>query len=199
MPYSSGATDANTHLFYFFKWAGSLRTTKKNPAIAFEKRYDVIYGNYVTAYLDRTGLIKTEHGSLNPKTILKSDKCLYCRDTSKNWMEWAESVLCCIYFCFLHKDSLHPRGKKQNLFPQLPVSSPLCVCMPSCVWLFVTPWCPAGSSVHGILQARLLEWVTISFSRGSSQPRDRTHISCMSCIGRRILYQGAAREAPYRD
>ena len=34
-----------------------------------------------------------------------------------------------------------------------------------------------GSSVHGILQARILEWVTISFSRGSSQPRDRTQVS----------------------
>ena len=40
------------------------------------------------------------------------------------------------------------------------------------------------SSVHGILQARIPEWVTISFSRGSSQPRDQTHISCMFCIGR---------------
>ena len=35
------------------------------------------------------------------------------------------------------------------------------------------------SSVHGILQARILEWVAISFSRGSSQPRDRTLVSCM--------------------
>ena len=34
-----------------------------------------------------------------------------------------------------------------------------------------------GSSIHGILQARLLEWVAISFSRGSSQPRDRTQVS----------------------
>ena len=37
-----------------------------------------------------------------------------------------------------------------------------------------------SSSVHGILQARILEWVAISFSRGSSQPRDRTWISCFS-------------------
>ena len=37
---------------------------------------------------------------------------------------------------------------------------------------------PPGSSVHGILQARVLEWVAISFSRGSSQPRDRTQVSC---------------------
>ena len=42
-----------------------------------------------------------------------------------------------------------------------------------------------ASSVHGILQARILEWVAISSSRGSPQPRDRTHIPCM---GRRILY-----------
>ena len=37
---------------------------------------------------------------------------------------------------------------------------------------------PPGSSAHGILQARILEWVDISSSRGSFQPRDRTHISC---------------------
>ena len=44
---------------------------------------------------------------------------------------------------------------------------------------------PPGSSVHGILQARTLAWVAISFSRGSSQPRDRTHVSWSSCtVGR---------------
>ena len=36
-----------------------------------------------------------------------------------------------------------------------------------------------GSSLHGILQARVLEWVAISFSRGSSQPRDRSQVSCI--------------------
>ena len=36
---------------------------------------------------------------------------------------------------------------------------------------------PSRSSLHGILQARVLEWVAISFSRGSSQPRDRTRVS----------------------
>ena len=48
---------------------------------------------------------------------------------------------------------------------------------------------PPGSSVHGIFQARILEWVAISFSRGSSQPRNWTLASCLSCIGRRALYQ----------
>ena len=37
-----------------------------------------------------------------------------------------------------------------------------------------------GSSVYGIFQARVLEWVTISFSRRSSQPRDQTHVSCLA-------------------
>ena len=40
---------------------------------------------------------------------------------------------------------------------------------------------PPGSSVHGILQARILEWVAISFSWGSSQPRNWTHICCLLC------------------
>ena len=46
-----------------------------------------------------------------------------------------------------------------------------------------------GSDVHGIFQARILEWVAICFSRGSSQPRDQTCISCIPCIGRWVLYQ----------
>ena len=43
---------------------------------------------------------------------------------------------------------------------------------------------PPGSSIHEILQARVLESVAISFSSRSSQPRDQTHLSCVSCIGR---------------
>ena len=50
---------------------------------------------------------------------------------------------------------------------------------------------PPGSSVHGIFQARIPEWVAISFSKGSSQPRDLTHTSC---IGRWVLYLWATWE-----
>ena len=45
-----------------------------------------------------------------------------------------------------------------------------------------TNYSPPGSSVHGIFQARILEWVAISFSRGSSWPRDRAQVSCI--VGR---------------
>ena len=56
--------------------------------------------------------------------------------------------------------------------------------------LFATPMdCSLpGSSVHGILQARILESVAISSSRGSSWPRDWTYISYASCISRQVLY-----------
>ena len=65
----------------------------------------------------------------------------------------------------------------------------LCVCVlvtQSCPTLCNPMDCrPPGSSVHGILQARILEWVAMPSSRGSSPPRDWTQVSC---IGRQILY-----------
>ena len=54
---------------------------------------------------------------------------------------------------------------------------------------------PAGSSVHGIFQARILGWVTISSSERSSQPRDQTRVSCISRPCRQILYQCTTWEA----
>ena len=59
---------------------------------------------------------------------------------------------------------------------------------PKAEYSVVSPLCdpvgcrPSGSSVLGIFQARLLERVAIS------QPRDQTRVSCVSCIGRQILY-----------
>ena len=61
------------------------------------------------------------------------------------------------------------------------------------IWLCDPVDCsPPGSSVHGILQARILEWVAISFSRGSSWPRDQTQVSC---IAGRCFNLWATREA----
>ena len=62
-------------------------------------------------------------------------------------------------------------------------------------WSEVTQLCPTlcdpmdcslpGSSTHGIFQARILEWVAISFSRGTSWPRDRSQVSCI--VGRHFI------------
>ena len=53
-------------------------------------------------------------------------------------------------------------------------------------------WSPPGSSVHGLLQASMLEWAAVSFSRGPSQPRDGTQVSR---VGRWVLYHCTTREA----
>ena len=50
------------------------------------------------------------------------------------------------------------------------------------------------SSVHGILQARILEWLAISFSRRSAEPRDRTQI--FSCIAGEFFYWLSLQESP---
>ena len=47
---------------------------------------------------------------------------------------------------------------------------------------------PPGSSVHGILQTRLLKWFAMPSSRRSSWPRNQTHVPYVTCIGRRVLY-----------
>ena len=51
-------------------------------------------------------------------------------------------------------------------------------------WLFVTlvDYSLPGSSIHRILQAKILEWVAMTSFRESSQPRDQIHVSCISCI-----------------
>ena len=84
------------------------------------------------------------------------------------------------------EESYHQRTRV--LFTQLQKSLSLCVCTQSCLTLCNTMDCsPPGSADHEISQARILEWVAISFSRGSSQPRDQTHISCISCFADRLF------------
>ena len=66
----------------------------------------------------------------------------------------------------------------------------VCVCVCVCVCVWVAQACLTlcdpmncslpGFPVHGILQARILEWTAIPFSRGSSRPRDRTLVSCIA-------------------
>ena len=60
----------------------------------------------------------------------------------------------------------------------------LCLVAQSCLTLCI----PVDYRVHGILQARMLEWVAIPFFRGFSKPRDRVRVSYVSSTGRRILY-----------
>ena len=71
-------------------------------------------------------------------------------------------VLVCVNVCSIMADSLWPQGLQPTRLP-----------------------------VHEILQARIPEWGAISYSRGSSQPRDQIHVSCISFIDRQSLYHCA--------
>ena len=84
---------------------------------------------------------------------------------------------------------------------QVLVQRGVCMCSvtQSCLTLSDPMDCsPPGSSVCAISQSRMLEWVAISYSRGSFWPRDRTSISGISCIGRQIFYHWAIWEASWQ-
>ena len=100
-----------------------------------------------------------------------------------------ESGLCHLYFVALVNDLISESYFlicKEDL---------LLHCAQSCLTLCDPMACsPPGASDHVIFQARILGWLVISFSKGSSRSRDWTHISCVSCIGRQILYHCATWE-----
>ena len=72
----------------------------------------------------------------------------------------------------------------QKLWPQKLLHACLCSkSLQSCLTLCnPMDYSLPGSSIHGILQARILGWVPMPFFKGSSPPSDQTHISCSSCI-----------------
>ena len=86
------------------------------------------------------------------------------------------------FVCFWHVDGPFRNRHHLCLLAQLLQTCPT-VCDP----MDCTPPPPPGSSIHGILQERILEWVAISSSRGSSSPRNQTNICYVSCIGRSSL------------
>ena len=94
---------------------------------------------------------------------------------------------------YLHESCGYKRGWPVQVDQGYIVNYNLWVCLLSSfsrVWLFAAMWIIAlsDSSAHEILQARILEWVAMPSFRGSSQSRDWTHISYVSCIGRWGLY-----------
>ena len=122
-----------------------------------------------------------------------------------------------LFHClFLLQLSSHP-SQSNHTSPMYLVNSEPSGCDPWCLKQCNLVWCssvhmhhaqscptvcdpmgssPPGSSVHGIFKVGILEWVAISSSsRGPSQPRDRTCIFSVSCIGRQTLHHCATSEA----
>ena len=106
-------------------------------------------------------------------------ECLLCgKHCGMSWRYRNKSIGSVSPSCF------KARGSKRHTVQS---DTGMCMCVPSCfscVWLFVTPWTVAHQTplIHGILQARVLEWVAVPSSRGSSRPRDWTPVSYVSCI-----------------
>ena len=81
------------------------------------------------------------------------------------------------------------------IFTLWPYSLCICVLSPSVLSdCEATDCSPPDFSVYGIIQARILEWVAITYFRESLPPKDQTHISCATCIDRKILYHQATWE-----
>ena len=93
------------------------------------------------------------------------------------------------FFPYGYYFTVFPIGYSQSYWKYLQC----CFIAQSCPTLLWPMDCsPPGSSVHRISQARILEWVVISFPSGSSLPKDQTHISC---FGRWVLYHWATMDA----
>ena len=125
------------------------------------------------------------------------------QDRSACWKPWKVLLLQLKSKGSLEADSPAPRGTldfflwRPSVYRMRPthIMEWTLLCMYAC---FVAQSCPTlcdpmncgppGSSAHGILQARVLEWVAMPSSRGSSWPRDQTLISYVSCIVRWVLY-----------
>ena len=102
-----------------------------------------------------------------------------------------------VYSIMIHLHCLYLFIIKISVYIYVSISKMEFFCVCSILKSCPTLWDPVdcslpGPSAHGIFQARILEWVAISSSRGSSQPRDRTLVSC---IGRWFLYCWAIRKA----
>ena len=117
---------------------------------------------------------------------------IYCGYTAYSWKY---SYLCIFFNLHIYILIVWHTGRNLEYrvtWVRIP-SNPEPACMLSCfsVWLFATAWtvaCP-GSSVHGILQARIVECTAMPSLRGSSRPLDQTHVSCVSCIAGRFFTQ----------
>ena len=141
--------------------------------------------------------------------------CNYCDDVLTPWTNYLLNCtihrFCSNYFLRSHYWKKKKKWKSMNIHRSMKRSLFLlcCLCCRCFFLMSVLPaqLCPTlcdrmdcsllGSSVHGILQARILEWVAYPFSRGSSQPmnrpRNRTRVSC---IADGFFTNWATKEAP---
>ena len=117
-------------------------------------------------------------------------KCLHPPLQPSSWGSAPALLLCtCYHLSPQNSDLIRSLScSKTPVASKLLLNSCLCSVAQSYLTLCNPKDCsPPGSSVHGIFLARILDWVSISFSRGFSSPRDQTWVSCVSCIADRFF------------
>ena len=138
---------------------------------------------------------------------MKTSSC-YWRCPVRSSLVQLEKIAVDLHHCLLHRTSetlIHQFNKQLLSTAPFELMAVQCLSMQGkhcwgwlslCAQLRPTPCSPmhcspSGSSVHGISQARILERVAVSYSRGSFPPSNWTSVSYVSCIGRRVLYHCA--------
>ena len=110
--------------------------------------------------------------------------------------EGQESLACFSPWAHKDLDTTERLNSNKNIYMWQP-----CVCMLSyfsCVWLCHPMDCiQPGSSIHGIILARILKWVAMPFSKVSAQSKDQTHVSCSSCTSGRFFTAEPLGKAMY--
>ena len=123
-------------------------------------------------------------GNLNHRYRKRNEKLVGWREREREWGKGAKSKQITLYEWQGTGESTGTASYKSS-----ELSEPLCSGAQSCLTLCnPVDCCLPGCSIQGILQERKLEWVAISSSRESSQPRDWTHVPCIFGIGRWIFY-----------
>ena len=131
--------------------------------------------------------------SIFPRIMVFSNESVLCNRWPKYWSVSFSISPCNEYSglisfridCF---DLLQFRTLVCHLLPTQSVKVKVLVAQPHPTLCDPMDSSSPGSSVYGIFQAWIPQWVAISYSRGPSQARDWTHFFCVSCIGRQILY-----------
>ena len=108
------------------------------------------------------------------KHILPTGECLLIPALQKKYKLVLESLMW-PSVCLASHILLYPLVCTLSCFSRVRLCNPMDHSLP-------------GSSVQGILQARILEWVVIFYARGSPWPKDRAHVSYIICTGRQVLY-----------
>ena len=144
---------------------------------------------------------------------------IFSSDCCKHWLisrvlqMFLQTIFDSVLVAFMKKKVGEPTAHHPRISTSLSLLSPhsnsaiqisvsyCCVCVHAkllqlCLTLCDPMYCsPLGFSVHGILQARILEWVAMPSFRGSSWPTKQTSVSYVSCTGRQVLYTSATWEA----